>query len=78
MEFLWKYLFESVELKEDHASKAVIAFIDIFKHSAFTYFRKIVDNLHQGKMGDLNIKIAHGFLKETSNLQFVDILQEDY
>ena len=46
MEFLWKYLFDAqVELDKEHANKAVIAFTDIFKHSAFTYFGKIVENL---------------------------------
>lgn len=69
----------------------MIAFTDIFKHSAYIYFGKIVENLKQvslanvtnfassqGKLGYLNIKIAAAFFKEKTNAQFADIIQDDF
>ena len=35
-------------MNENLTNKAVTAFSDIFKHSAYTYFGKIVDNLRKG------------------------------
>ena len=79
MEFLWNYMFNNpMQMDQEHANKALNSFIDLFKHSAHTYLTRIADNLKQGKLGYLNIKIAAAFLKETENKPFADILQEDF
>jgi hypothetical protein len=79
MEFLWNYMFNNpMKMDEEHANKALNSFIDIFKHSAYTYLTRIVENLKQGKLGYLNLKIAAAFLKESENKVFADILQEDF